>query len=92
MPMTWDERGEFEVRIKARDLVHSYTYHYHPLDVVGWDGCYYPFIFNVDDFAPITGKLHMPPPIHTQPAVDPHPLFCSLSCRMKKAMATAASR
>ncbi len=63
-PMTWDEKGEFEVRIKARDLVHSYMYHYHPLDIVGWDGCYYPFIFNADDFSPITGKLHMPPPIH----------------------------
>lgn len=63
-PMTWDERGDFEVRIKARNLVHSYIYHYHPLDVVGWDGCYYPFVFNVDDFSPITGKLHMPPPIH----------------------------
>jgi len=64
LPMTWDEKGEFEVRIKARDLVHSYTYDYHPLDIVGWDGCYYPYIFNIDDFAPITGKLHMPPPIH----------------------------
>jgi homogentisate 1,2-dioxygenase len=63
-PMTWDEKGDFEVRIKARDLVHSYTYHYHPLDVVGWDGCYYPYIFNADDFSPITGALHMPPPIH----------------------------
>lgn len=63
-PLTWDEKGDFEVRIKARNLVHSYMYHYHPLDVVGWDGCYYPYIFNIDDFAPITGKLHMPPPIH----------------------------
>ena len=63
-PMTWDERGDFPVRIKARDLVHEYVYHYHPLDIVGWDGCYYPFIFNADDFSPITGKLHMPPPIH----------------------------
>lgn len=63
-PMTWDEKGDFPVRIKARDLVHEYVYHYHPLDIVGWDGCYYPFIFNADDFSPITGKLHMPPPIH----------------------------
>ena len=63
-PLTWDETGEFEVRIKARDTVHSYVYGYHPLDVVGWDGCYYPYIFNIDDFAPIVGKLHMPPPIH----------------------------
>jgi len=63
-PLTCDERGEFEVRIKARNCVHSYIYPYHPLDIVGWDGCYYPYIFNIDDFAPITGKLHMPPPIH----------------------------
>ena len=66
-PLTWDEKGDgggFEVRIKARDQVHSYTYHYNPLDVVGWDGCYYPFIFNAGDFSPITGMLHMPPPIH----------------------------
>ncbi|MEZ6318471.1 MAG: homogentisate 1,2-dioxygenase domain-containing protein [Phycisphaerales bacterium] len=63
-PLAYDERGDFEVRIKARDCVHSYIYPYHPLDVVGWDGCYYPYCFNIDDFAPITGKLHMPPPIH----------------------------
>ncbi|MEL6330858.1 MAG: homogentisate 1,2-dioxygenase domain-containing protein, partial [Planctomycetota bacterium] len=59
-----DESGEFEVRIKARDCIHSYMYGYHPLDIVGWDGCYYPYCFNIDDFAPIVGKLHMPPPIH----------------------------
>ncbi|MCA9296265.1 MAG: homogentisate 1,2-dioxygenase, partial [Phycisphaerales bacterium] len=64
LPLTYDEEGEFEVRIKARDQVHSYVYDYHPLDIVGWDGCYYPYLFNVDEFAPITGKLHMPPPIH----------------------------
>ena len=63
-PMTFDESGDHEVRVKARDRMHSYTYHYHPLDVVGWDGCYYPYIFNIDDFSPITGELHMPPPIH----------------------------
>lgn len=63
-PLTWDQKGDFPVRIKARDLIHEYIYHYHPLDIVGWDGCYYPFIFNADDFSPITGKLHMPPPIH----------------------------
>jgi len=64
LAMTFDERGDHEVRIKARNHVHSYTYHYHPLDVVGWDGCYYPYAFNIADFSPITGKLHMPPPIH----------------------------
>lgn len=63
-PLTFDESGEFDVRIKARDCVHSYIYDYHPLDVVGWDGCYYPYIFNIDDFSPIVGKHHLPPPTH----------------------------
>jgi len=64
LPLTFDERGEFEVRIKARDCVHSYVYPYHPLDVVGWDGCYYPYLFNIDEFSPIAAKHHMPPPTH----------------------------
>jgi len=64
LPLTYDEMGEFEVRIKARDQVHSYIYDYHPLDVIGWDGCYYPYTFNIDDFSPIVGKHHMPPPTH----------------------------
>jgi homogentisate 1,2-dioxygenase len=36
----------------------------HPFDVVGWDGCLYPFAFNIGDFMPITGKVHQPPPAH----------------------------
>jgi homogentisate 1,2-dioxygenase len=64
LPMTFDEKGKFEVRIKSRDQVHSYMYSYHPLDIVGWDGCYYPYCFNIDDFSPIVGKHHLPPPTH----------------------------
>ena len=64
LPLTYDEAGEFEVRIKAINSVHSYIYDYHPLDVVGWDGCYYPYIFNIDNFSPIVGRVHMPPPTH----------------------------
>ena len=37
---------------------------HHPLDVVGWDGCLYPYAFNVADFEPITGRVHQPPPVH----------------------------
>jgi homogentisate 1,2-dioxygenase len=36
----------------------------HPFDVAGWDGCLYPYTFNVEDFMPITGKVHQPPPVH----------------------------
>jgi len=41
-----------------------YTYPRHPFDVVGWDGCLYPYAFNVADFEPITGRVHQPPPAH----------------------------
>jgi homogentisate 1,2-dioxygenase len=64
LPLTMDQKGDFEVRIKARDCVHAYTYKHHPCDVIGWDGCYYPYAFNIDDFSPIVGKHHMPPPTH----------------------------
>jgi homogentisate 1,2-dioxygenase len=40
------------------------TYATHPFDVVGWDGCLYPYTFNVEDYMPITGKIHQPPPVH----------------------------
>ncbi|GAA1169349.1 homogentisate 1,2-dioxygenase [Ornithinimicrobium humiphilum] len=41
-----------------------YTYPYHPFDVVGWDGCLYPYAFNIRDYEPITGRVHQPPPVH----------------------------
>jgi homogentisate 1,2-dioxygenase len=40
------------------------TYDTHPFDVVGWDGCLYPHAFNLEDYMPITGKIHQPPPVH----------------------------
>ena len=36
----------------------------HPFDVVGWDGCLYPYVFNIADYEPITGRVHQPPPAH----------------------------
>ncbi|WP_442604173.1 homogentisate 1,2-dioxygenase [Paenibacillus sp. KN14-4R] len=61
---THAELGEYEVRTKSRGYVHKHIFNHHPLDVVGWDGYLYPWIFNISDFEPITGRLHMPPPIH----------------------------
>ena len=42
----------------------AYVYPQHPFDVVGWDGCLYPYAFNISDFEPITGRVHQPPPVH----------------------------
>lgn len=61
---THDLKGEYKVLIQARGRYTMYTYPYHPLDVIGWDGYVFPYAFNINDFSPIVGKHHMPPPIH----------------------------
>lgn len=58
------ETGEFEVRVKVRDSITQHILDHHPHDVIGWDGYLYPWIFNVRDFEPITGRIHQPPPVH----------------------------
>ena len=63
-PLFFDEQGEFEVRIKKQGRIHKYWFNHHPFDIVGWDGYLYPWIFNMKDFEPITGRVHQPPPVH----------------------------
>jgi homogentisate 1,2-dioxygenase len=58
------ESGEFVVQVKVRDRITAYHYRHHPFDVVGWDGYLWPYIFNIGDFEPITGRVHQPPPVH----------------------------
>lgn len=61
---TIDESGEFLIKVKKKGLLYPIWYAHHPLDVVGWDGCDYPYIFSIHDFEPITGRVHQPPPVH----------------------------
>lgn len=61
---TYDVEGEFQIMIKKRGEIFPYTYANHPFDVVGWDGYHYPYAFNIHNFEPLTGRIHMPPPIH----------------------------
>lgn len=61
---THDEKGDFVVMIKKQGMIYPYTYATHPFDAVGWDGFVYPYIFNIQDFEPITGRVHQPPPVH----------------------------
>lgn len=74
--VTHTEQGQFEVRLKVGDLITSYWYDFHPFNVVGWDGCEYPWIFNINDFEPITGRIHQPPPVH-QTFQGPNFVICS---------------
>ena len=55
---------EFKIMIKKRGIIYPYTYETHPFDLIGWDGYYYPMAMSIFDFEPITGRIHMPPPIH----------------------------
>jgi len=61
---THPETGDFLVKIKKQDVVYDYVYGTHPFDVIGWDGFNYPYAFSIHDFEPITGRVHLPPPIH----------------------------
>ena len=61
---TYDLKGVFDINIKKKGFIFPYVYDNHPFDVVGWDGYHYPYIFSIFNFEPITGRIHMPPPIH----------------------------
>ncbi len=61
---THNEKGDFIIRTKKRGVLYNLHYASHPFDVVGWDGCCYPFAFSIHDFEPITGRVHQPPPVH----------------------------
>ena len=59
-----DKKGDFELILKLRDRYFKYLLPNHPFDVVGWDGFLYPYTFNLKEYAPKVGKIHLPPPIH----------------------------
>ena len=61
---THEVTGYFLVKIKKKGMLYGIHYASHPFDVVGWDGCCYPFAFSIHDFEPITGRVHQPPPVH----------------------------
>jgi homogentisate 1,2-dioxygenase len=58
-----DRDQDVPVLIRDGQRLTRYTLANHPFDVVGWDGMVYPFTFNADDFEPITGTIHQPPPV-----------------------------
>ena len=62
--VTIDEKGDFLIKTKKKGRIYGIHYGHHPFDVIGWDGCCYPFAFSIHDFEPITGRVHQPPPVH----------------------------
>jgi homogentisate 1,2-dioxygenase len=61
---THDEKGDFTVKIRKENQMHTLVYATHPFDVAGWDGYNYPYAFSIHNFEPITGRIHQPPPVH----------------------------
>ncbi|MBV8531172.1 MAG: homogentisate 1,2-dioxygenase [Candidatus Eremiobacteraeota bacterium] len=75
------DQGAYEIRLTnaGRDAI--YIVQNHPFDVIGWDGYCYPYAFNLEEFAPITGKLHQPPPAHST-FEAPGAAFCAFVPRL----------
>jgi len=61
---TYNETGDFLIKVKKQDDIIEMVYASHPFDVVGYDGYNYPYAFSIHDFEPITGRIHQPPPVH----------------------------
>lgn len=50
--------------VKKNGAFHGFRYSDSPLDVVGWDGTVYPFVFPILNFQPRVGLVHLPPTWH----------------------------
>ncbi|MBV9763015.1 MAG: homogentisate 1,2-dioxygenase [Acidobacteriaceae bacterium] len=61
---TLDEKGDFKLIVKKANCLTEMVLAYHPFDVVGWDGYYYPWALNIHNFEPRVGRFHLPPPTH----------------------------
>ena len=59
-----DKIADFKLMLKVRGKMFEYRLPHHPFDVIGWDGFLYPYAFNIKEYAPKVGKIHLPPPIH----------------------------
>lgn len=78
---TYDEKGDFLIKIKKQNRLYDYVYAVHPFDVIGWDGYNFPYAFNISDFEPITGRIHQPPPVHQTFETDAF-VICSFVPRL----------
>lgn len=78
---TYDEKGDFIIKIKKEGIIHEMVYATHPFDVIGWDGYNFPFAFSIHNFEPLTGRVHQPPPIH-QTFETPAFVVCSFCPRI----------
>jgi homogentisate 1,2-dioxygenase len=67
--------------VKRGSAFFGFQHTHSPLDVVGWDGTYYPVAFSILDFAAKVGLVHLPPNVHATFAL-PGALVCSFVPRL----------
>src|SRR5690606_24028044 len=61
---TYNENGDFLMKVKKQDDIFEMVYASHPFDVVGYDGYSYHYAFSIHYFETITGRIYQPPPVH----------------------------
>jgi homogentisate 1,2-dioxygenase len=74
-PLVVEESG-VPVLVRTRAGLSRHVHAHHPFDVVGWDGCMYPFALSIHAFEPLVGAVHQPPPVH-QSFAGPNLVVCS---------------
>ena len=80
-PLVVDDEQDVPVLVRHRGGLSRHVHRHHPFDVVGWDGCLYPWAFSIHDFEPIVGTIHQPPPVH-QTFEGPGIVVCSFVPRL----------
>jgi len=78
---TYNELGDFLIKVKKQNEIIEMTYASHPFDVIGYDGYNYPYAFSIHDFEPLTGRIHQPPPVHQTFETDTF-VICSFVPRL----------
>lgn len=70
------DEGLRELVVKRESNFFGFRYAHSPLDLIGWDGTYYPVAFSILDFQAKVGLVHLPPNVHATFAL-PGALVCS---------------
>lgn len=58
------DEGLRDLVVKSGERFHGFTLPHNPLDVIGWDGAVYPWVFPMMNFQPRAGLVHLPPTWH----------------------------
>ena len=57
-------QAPYRLIVKKDERLAVHLYDHWPFDLVGWDGYSYPIAFNIHDYQPKTGLIHLPPTYH----------------------------